>query len=136
VRTFNSAATPPMLLLVMTVITLVSAAGMALGLGGIVPQIVRMARTRSAAGQSLSGWVMCLAANSAMAYVNGVAFGAMILAVSNLTAVALCAIAVLLIVTLGRRPTPMSLPPLEQLRTQELVILREAVVTAEQSRRP
>ena len=125
-----------MLLLGMTLITLLSAAGMALGLGGIVPQIVRMARARSAAGQSLSGWVMCLAANSAMAYVNGVAFGAMILAGSNLTAVALCAIAVLVIVTRGRRPAPpVSFPQLEQLRTQELVILREAVVSAEQARR-
>jgi hypothetical protein len=118
----------------MTLITVLSATGMALGLGGIVPQIVRMARARSAAGQSPAGWLMCLAANAAMAYVNIVAFGAMILAASNLTAACLCGIAVLLILTLGRRPAPLALPPLEQLRTQELVILREAVVTAEQAR--
>ena len=44
-------------------------------------------------------------------------------------------VAVVLIVTLGRRPAPLSLPPLEQLRTQELTILREAVTTAELARR-
>jgi hypothetical protein len=119
----------------MTLITILSAAGMALGLGGIIPQIVRMVRARSAAGQSPAGWVMCLAANSALAYVNLTAFGALVLATSNLFAALLSAVAVVLIVTLGRRPAPLSLPPLEQLRTQELVILREAVVSAEQARR-
>jgi hypothetical protein len=119
----------------MTLITLLSAAGMALGLGGIVPQIVRMARARSAAGQSPLGWAMCLAANSAMAYVNITAFGALILAASNLLAATLCAIAVVLIAALGKRPAPLSLPPLEQLRTQELVVLRDAVTSAELARR-
>jgi hypothetical protein len=119
----------------MTLITVISATGMALGLGGIVPQIVRMVRARSAAGQSPLGWLMCLAANTAMGYVNITAFGALILAASNLTAALLCGIAVTLIVALGKRPAPLSLPPLEQLRTQELVVLREAVTSAEQRRR-
>jgi hypothetical protein len=70
-----------------------------------------------------------------MAYVNLTAFGAVILAASNLCAALLCALAVILITTLGRRPAPLALPPLEQLRTQELVVLREAVVSAEQARR-
>jgi hypothetical protein len=119
----------------MTLITILSAAGMALGLGGIVPQIIRMVRARSAAGQSPAGWVMCLAANAVLAYVNLTAFGAFFLAASNLTAAVLCAVATALILTLGRRPAPLTLPPLEQLRTQELTILREAVTTAELARR-
>jgi hypothetical protein len=36
---------------------------------------------------------------------------------------------------MGRRPAPLPLPPLEQLRTQELAVLREAVATAELTRR-
>jgi hypothetical protein len=119
----------------MTLVTILSAAGMALGLGGIIPQIVRVARARSAAGQSPAGWVMCLAANSALAYVNLTAFGAFLLATSNIVAALLSAVAVVLILTLGRRPAPLSLPPLEQLRTQELTILREAVTSAELARR-
>ena len=119
----------------MTLITILSAAGMALGLGGIVPQIIRMVRARSGAGQSPAGWAMCLAANSAMAYVNITAFSALVLAASNLLAALLAGVAVALILTLGRRPAPLSLPPLEQLRTQELTILREAVTTAELARR-
>src|SRR3954462_9092362 len=99
----------------MTLVTILSAAGMALGLGGIVPQIVRMARARSTAGQSPAGWVMCLAANSALAYVNITAFGALVLAASNLLAALMSGVAVALITTLRRRPAALSLPPLEQL---------------------
>src|SRR5688500_472402 len=124
-----------MTVLDMTLITVLSAAGMALGLGGIVAQIVRMARARSAAGQSSAGWLTCLGANSAMAYVNITACGAVILATSNIVAASLCAVAVFLIATLGRRPVPLALPEFDQLATQELVILREAVVSAEQARR-
>jgi len=119
----------------MTLITVLSALGMALGLGGIIPQIVRMARARSAAGQSSAGWLMCLAANSTMAYVNITAFGAVILAASNLLAASMCAIAVFLIATLGRRPAPLVLPELDHMATQELAVLREAVVSAELARR-
>ena len=119
----------------MTLITLLSAAGMALGLGGIVPQIVRMARARAAAGQSLAGWAMCLAANSAMAYVNYSAFGALLLTAWNVLAALLCSVAIALVATLGRRRAPLALGQLEQLATQELVILRDAVVTAERARR-
>ena len=77
---------------------------------------------------------MCLAANSTMAYVNITAFGALILATSNMLAATLCAIAVFL-ATLGRRPAPLVLPELDHMATQELVVLREAVVSAELARR-
>jgi hypothetical protein len=118
-----------------SIVTLLSTAGMALGLAGIVPQIVRMMRARSAGGQSPVGWGMALAANTAMGYVNLTAFGAMLLVTYNVIAGSLCGIAMLLVVRYGRRRAPLTLPPLEQLRTQELVILRDAVVSAEQARR-
>src|SRR3712207_3674375 len=114
----------------MTLITLLSAAGMALGLGGIVPQIVRMARARSAGGQSPIGWAMALAANSTMAYVNYTAFGALIVTTWGWLAALLCATALILVTPLGRRRPALSLPPLEQLATQELVVLHDAVATA------
>jgi|SRR5688572_12612422 hypothetical protein len=119
----------------MSLVALLSTAGMALGLAGIVPQIVRMVRARSAGGQSPVGWGMALAANSAMAYVNLTAFGALLLVSYNVIAGTLCGVAMLLVVRYGKRRAPLTLPPLEQLRTQELVILREAVTTAEQARR-
>jgi hypothetical protein len=134
-RAFNPTRNPVDEGSALTLITVLSAAGMALGLGGIVPQIVRMVRARSAAGQSPAGWAMGFAAHSAMCYVNVTAFGAFILAASNVVAATLCAVAVTLITTLGKRPAPVTIPSLEQLKTQELVILREAVASAEQARR-
>jgi hypothetical protein len=74
---------------------------MALGLGGIVPQLVCMARARSAAGQSPSGWAMGVAANLSMGYVNGVAFHATMLSVYALSAAALCSAALALTLLYG-----------------------------------
>jgi len=51
----------------MTLVTFLSSLAMALGLGGIVPQLVCMARSRSAAGHAPSGWAMGAAANLSMA---------------------------------------------------------------------
>jgi hypothetical protein len=122
--------------MVVTLVTFLSTVAMALGLGGIVPQLVRMVQTRSAAGQSPLGWAMGLAANLSMAYVNGMAFSAVLLCASNLAAGALCACAVGLVVVLGRRspqPEP-SLDFVHDLPTQELVVLREAVLAASASR--
>jgi hypothetical protein len=116
----------------MTLVTLLSTCAMALGLGGIVPQLARMARSRSAAGQAPLGWAMGLAANLAMAYVNGFGFGAALLTASNLLAAGLCAIALALVGVLGRGPAPPA--GLEQLATQELVLLH-AAVAAEHARR-
>jgi hypothetical protein len=83
-------------------------------------------------GQAPLGWAMGLAANLAMAYVNGFGFGAVLLTAWNLLAAGLCAVALGLVGVLGRRPAPVV--GLEQLATQELVLLRDAVV-AERARR-
>ncbi len=124
----------------MSYVTLISTAAMLLGLGGIVPQIVRMARARSAAGQSAIGWLMCMGAQLSMAYLNGFVFGAPLLTGSNLTAASLCAIALVLIAIMGRRsPAPASAPAtadLVDLATQEFVVLRDAVLAADAVRRP
>jgi hypothetical protein len=124
----------------MSYVTLISTAAMLLGLGGIVPQIVRMARARSAAGQSAIGWLMCMGAQLSMAYLNGFVFGAPLLTGSNLTAATLCAIALVLIAIMGRRsPAPASAPAtadLVDLATQEFVVLRDAVLAADAVRRP
>jgi hypothetical protein len=120
---------------VVNLVTLLSTVAMVLGLGGIVPQLVRMVQTRSAAGQSPLGWAMGLAANLSMAYVNGMAFSALLLCASNLAAGALCACAVGLVVVLGRRGQPEpSLAFVHELPTQELVVLRDAVLAASASR--
>ena len=53
----------------MTLVTFLSTCAMLLGLGGILPQLVRMVRSRSASGQAPLGWGMGCAAHASMAYV-------------------------------------------------------------------
>jgi hypothetical protein len=113
----------------MTFVTVLSTCAMALGLGGIVPQLVRMVRSRSAAGQAPLGWGMGMAAHLSMAYVNAFAFKAVLLSASNVVAGTLCAIAIVLIGVLGRRPRPAAPAfAVDDLATQEFVALREAVL--------
>jgi hypothetical protein len=119
----------------MTLVTLLSTFGMALGLGGIVPQLIRMASSRSAAGQAAAGWGMGLAANLSMAYVNAVGFHAALLTASNLLAAGLCATALTLVTLL--RGEPAAAAPeyaLDDLATQEFVVLRDAVLRADAAR--
>jgi hypothetical protein len=113
----------------MTVVTLLSTLAMALGLGGIVPQLVRMLRTRSAGGQAQLGWGMGLAAHFTMAYLNAVAFKAVLLSASNVLAGSLCAVAIVLIGVFGRTAEP-SAPTaaLDDMATSEFAALREAVL--------
>jgi hypothetical protein len=113
----------------MTLVTLLSTFAMALGLGGILPQLVRMVRTRSAGGQAPLGWGMGLAAHFTMAYVNAVAFKAVILSASNLIAGSLCGVAIVLIGVLGREQRPPA-PAfrLDDMATGEFAALRDAVL--------
>jgi hypothetical protein len=124
----------------MSLTTLVSSFAMLLGLGAIVPQIVRMIRARSAAGQSPMGWSMGLGAHLSMAYVNATAFQAVVLTTSNLMAASLCALSLALILTMARRAPAAAEPPatseLADLATQEFVLLRDAVMAADAARRP
>jgi hypothetical protein len=113
----------------MTLVTFLSSCAMVLGLGGILPQLVKMVRSRSAGGQAPLGWGMGLAAHYTMAYVNAVAFKAFLLSASNLLAGSLCALAIVLIAVLGRRrPAPAPALALDDMATGEFAALREAVL--------
>ena len=117
----------------MTLVTLLSTIAMLLGLGGILPQLVRMVRSRSAGGQAPLGWGMGCAAHASMAYVNFFGFDSLLLSASNLVAGTLCAIAIVLITTLrGSGPQPAPAPlVVDELPTQEFVALRAAVLARE-----
>ena len=70
----------------MTLVTFLSTVAMVLGLGGILPQLGKMIRSRSAGGQAVAGWGMGCAAHASMAYVNFFGFHSMLLSASNLIA--------------------------------------------------
>jgi hypothetical protein len=113
----------------MTLVTLLSTCAMLLGLGGILPQLVRMVRSRSAGGQAPLGWAMGGAAHASMAYVNFFGFHSMLLSASNLVAGSLCATAILLITALRGRTPPATAPlVVDDLPTHEFVALRAAVL--------
>jgi hypothetical protein len=116
----------------MTLVTVLSTCAMLLGLGGILPQLVRMVRSRSASGQAPLGWGMGCAAHGSMAYVNFFGFDSLLLSASNLVAGSLCATAILLITTLRDR-APVAAAPLvvDDMPTQEFVALRAAVLARE-----
>ena len=84
----------------MTLTALLSTCAMVMGLGGIVPQLVRMVRTRSAGGQALIGWGLGTAAHASMTYVNLVGFHSVVLGAYSITAGSLCAVAMALIAAL------------------------------------
>lgn len=139
----------------MNLISLLSTVAMTVGLAASLPQIARMARTRSAGGQSLVGWGMGLVTNLSMAYVNLFGFGAVALMGSNLMNGALCLTAMALIVrfnapelrddlaeatVIPMRPTlvPEPLAPdhaqFADMPTTEFVALRDAVAAASDHR--
>jgi hypothetical protein len=115
----------------MTLVTLLSTCAMLLGLGGILPQLVRMVRSRSASGQAPLGWGMGCAAHASMAYVNFFGFDSLLLSASNLLAGTLCAIAILLITALRDRTAAAPPVVVDELPTQEFVALRAAVLARE-----
>jgi hypothetical protein len=112
----------------MTLVTILSTLAMLLGLGGILPQLARMLRSRSAGGQAPLGWGMGCAAHASMAYVNFFGFHSVLLSASNVIAGSLCAAAIVLIATLGRdEPAPPALA-FDDIPTAEFAALREAVL--------
>jgi hypothetical protein len=115
----------------MTLVTLLSTCAMLLGLGGILPQLVRMIRARSASGQAPLGWAMGCAAHGSMAYVNFFGFHSMLLSASNLLAGTLCATAILLITTLRDRAPGAAPVVVDDMPTHEFVALRAAVLARE-----
>jgi hypothetical protein len=129
----------------MLLISVLSSVAIAFGIGANLPQISRMMRSRSAAGQSPVGWAMGAVTNLCLAYVNLVGLGATFLGLANLTTVVLCSVAIVLTLRFGgevasaadaavpARATP-SHDGLHELPTQELVLLREAVDSAHRRR--
>jgi len=107
----------------MTLVALLSVCAMVLGFCGIMPQLVRMVRARSAGGRAPLGWAMGMAAHMAMAYVNFFGFHSSLLGASSLTAGSLCGVAIVLIRVVGRRAEPAvaatPLPALDQMATGE-----------------
>jgi hypothetical protein len=115
----------------MTLVTFLSTCAILLGLGGIMPQLARMVRSRSAGGQAPLGWGLGLAAHMSMAYmayVNFVGFHSALLSASNLLAGSLCATAIALITTLRRRADAPAALVVDDLPTHEFVALRAAVL--------
>lgn len=127
----------------MNLVTVFSMLAMLLGLGGAIPQIARMAATRTAAGQSPTGWAMGLCCNLAMSYVNWAGFHAPLLTCSAALGAVLCATALTLVIVLGRRDqpagqtaAPRACPDaLGQMQTMEFQVLHAAVVEADRRRR-
>ncbi|WP_210494857.1 hypothetical protein [Patulibacter sp. SYSU D01012] len=125
----------------MILISVLSTVAVVFGLGANLPQISRMARSRTAAGQSPIGWAMGALTNLCLAYVNLVGLGAMVLGVANLVTVVLCSVAISLILRYGgeapaeaARPAAPGHDTLVEMPTQELMLLREAVDAAERRR--
>jgi hypothetical protein len=118
-----------------TLITTISMLAVVVGITGIVPQLVTMLKTRSAAGQSPLGWSLALTANLGLAFVNGFGYQAPVLAAGNVLSLTGCLTAVWLACRFRHddveRPVT---DAVSDMRTQELVALREAVL-AEQHRR-
>lgn len=126
---------------------------MAVGLAAALPQIARMLRTRSAAGQSSAGWAMGLLANVCMGYVNLRGFDAHLLAASNALSGLLCLAAIALITRFGAGAASNAAPSapvsaghlghhgarpvhhvLADLPTTEFVALRSAIDEVEELR--
>lgn len=138
----------------MLLVSVLSSVAIVFGIGANLPQIARMHRSRSAAGQSPVGWIMGAVTNLCLAYVNLVGLGATLLGAANLGTVVLCSIAVALTVRFGESghrdaPTvgsasvaPVGIASLVasshdtmvDMPTQEFTLINDAVRAAEQRR--
>lgn len=135
----------------MLLVSVLSSVAIVFGIGANLPQIARMHRSRSAAGQSPVGWIMGAVTNLCLAYVNLIGLGATLLGVANLGTVVLCSIAVALTLRFGDVGT--SDEPAEtadrasiasivasshdrmlDMPTQEFSLIHETVRSAEQRR--
>ena len=143
----------------MLLVSVLSSVAIVFGIGANLPQIARMHRSRSAAGQSPVGWIMGAVTNLCLAYVNLVGLGATLLGAANLGTVVLCSIAVALTLRFGEArgsesevavPAPVATVPAEpvcvaslvasshdtmvDMPTQEFTLINDAVRAAEQRR--
>lgn len=143
----------------MLLVSVLSSVAIVFGIGANLPQIARMHRSRSAAGQSPVGWIMGAVTNLCLAYVNLVGLGATLLGAANLGTVVLCSIAVALTLRFGESghveaaaaaPASVAATPgipagiasivasshdtMVDMPTQEFTLINDAVRAAEQRR--
>lgn len=141
----------------MLLVSVLSSVAIVFGIGANLPQIARMHRSRSAAGQSPVGWIMGAVTNLCLAYVNLVGLGATLLGAANLGTVVLCSIAVALTLRFGEAEQPevaefasvaaapaapaaiasivaSSHDTMVDMPTQEFTLINDAVRAAEQRR--
>lgn len=117
------------------VITSISMLAVIIGVTGIVPQLVTMLRNRSARGQSMLGWTLGFTANFSLAFVNAFGNHAPVLAIGNVLSLSGCLTAVLLICRYPADDEPPAVDAVvTDMRTQEFVALREAVLAEDQRR--
>jgi hypothetical protein len=101
-----------------------------------VPHLVTMFRTRSSSGQSILGWVLALAANTALAFVNWFGNHSPVLAIGNILSASACLTAICQVRLYRHTPDeePAAVDGVTNMRTPELAVPRDAV-RAEHQRR-
>jgi hypothetical protein len=121
----------------MTTISLLTIAACVLGQAGIVPQLARMVRARSAAGQSPIGWMLGGLTNACLLYINLAGYHALMLAVSNTLGLLLCVACTAATLRLGDRPPPDEpfAADITALPTQEFEVLVQDIRAARVERR-
>jgi len=110
-----------------TLIATISMLAAVIGIGGIVPQLITMLRTRSSAGQSPVGWTFGFITHTALAFVNLLGYHAYVLGSGNLLSLSGCLTAVYLVRRYRARARP-ALEAVSEMQTQEFEVLRETVL--------
>jgi|1185.fasta_scaffold18972_2 hypothetical protein len=113
----------------MSLLPFASTAAIVIGLCAALPQLAAMIRARSAAGQSSLGWSLGACVNLLMAYVNLAGYHATVLAAGNVASLALCTVAIALVLRLGpgagAAPIAQDGAAVHELPTGEFWALRE-----------
>ena len=136
----------------MNTIAVFSFAAVFVGIGGIFPQIVAMAKARSSAGQSALAWCLGVVLNALLGYVNVVGSHSALLALGNAVCLLLCLTAFVQVLLYRSPPAPTDAPTthpavavstlldapgatLAEVHTTELEALQDIVVSARDARR-
>lgn len=118
----------------MDLVALFSTIAIFIGLSSGIPQITTMLKSRSASGQSATGWSLAVGAQILMGYVNFVGYQATMLAIGNAVTFCICISAVVLIRRFGggsaaapavAAPSGMPIVALHDLPTGEFLALRD-----------
>jgi uncharacterized protein with PQ loop repeat len=124
----------------MSIVSVISAAAILVGLLGVIPQIISMLRGRSAAGQSALSWTLGVGVNILMFYVNMDGYDAPLLALGNVIGAILSTVALGCVLWLNRYSgaprTRVVRPPVSvtDLPTGEFWAVHNAIVSERQHR--